>query len=276
MPEGPEIRREADRIAKVLVGHDVEKLHFAFAHLKGFEAQFTHSKVIKVVTRGKALLIEFDNSLSIYSHNQLYGRWYVRKRDDFPNTNRQLRLALHTDQHSALLYSASDIDVLNPSQRKQHAFLKKLGPDLLDPKLSCEAVAQRLQQTRFRRRRLASLLLDQSCLCGPGNYLRSEILFMAGCHPFTRPMDLDQTQCLALATTALELTRRAYITGGITVDPDLVQKLKARGWRRRQYRFYVFARADQDCHFCGGIIVREHHGSRRLYRCETCQSPSSR
>ncbi|MDA9188438.1 endonuclease VIII, partial [bacterium] len=71
MPEGPEIRRAADKIAKVLEGKAIDRIEFAFAHLKPFEAELQSRKVINLETRGKALLIHFDNGLSIYSHNQL-------------------------------------------------------------------------------------------------------------------------------------------------------------------------------------------------------------
>jgi endonuclease-8 len=36
MPEGPEIRRAADKIAKVLEGKAIDRIEFAFAHLKPF------------------------------------------------------------------------------------------------------------------------------------------------------------------------------------------------------------------------------------------------
>ena len=84
-----------------------------------------------VETRGKAMLIHNDNDLSIYSRNQLYGRWYIRKRHSYPRTCRQLRLAIHNARKSALLYSAPDIEVLEPAQIETHPFLSKLGPDVL-------------------------------------------------------------------------------------------------------------------------------------------------
>ncbi|MDP4770378.1 MAG: endonuclease VIII, partial [OM182 bacterium] len=106
MPEGPEIRRAADKIAKVLEGKTVNSIEFAFPHLKPFESDLRSREVTALETRGKALLTHFDNGLSIYSHNQLYGRWYIVKQGTLPKTNRSLRLALHTATHSALLYSA--------------------------------------------------------------------------------------------------------------------------------------------------------------------------
>ena len=81
--------------------------------LRRFRRRMVGAQVTAIDTRGKAMLTRFDNGLSLYSHNQLYGRWYVTRRDRSPNTGRSLRVALHTDSHSAWLYSATDIEVLD-------------------------------------------------------------------------------------------------------------------------------------------------------------------
>ena len=112
MPEGPEIRLAADKVAKVLVGHDIVEVEFGLSRLNRFEKYLTGAAVTAVDTRGKAMLTRFDNGLTLYSHNQLYGKWFTLRRPRLPKTRRQLRVGLHTDTHSALLYSASDIEVL--------------------------------------------------------------------------------------------------------------------------------------------------------------------
>lgn len=189
MPEGPEIRRAADKLERALKARAVREVFFAFDHLKIFEERLREREVVEVETRGKGLLIHFDNGLSIYSHNQLYGRWMVRQAYSYPRTGRQLRLAIHNEQKSALLYSASEIDVLTATQIARHPFLSSLGPDVVCD--GAETVFHQVRAECFRRRRLAALLLDQHFLAGVGNYLRSEILFLAGLHPLLRPCDCD-------------------------------------------------------------------------------------
>ena len=132
MPEGPEIRRAADRIANVLLGRQIEEVFFAFPELCRYEEQIAGTRVAAVDTRGKALLTRFDNDLVLYSHNQLYGRWFTVERGNLPGTRRSLRVALHTESHSALLYSASEISVLTDRQVAAHPFLSRLGPDVLE------------------------------------------------------------------------------------------------------------------------------------------------
>ncbi len=172
MPEGPEIRRVADRLGRVLAGRALAGCEFHHAALAGSSAALEGVSVLTVTARAKALLIGFDNGLTLYSHNQLYGRWYVMPRGRWPSTGRSLRVALHTASHSALLYSASDIELLDDAGLAAHPFLARLGPDVLDPGLNEDEVAARLLLPAFRRRSLAALYLDQSFLAGVGNYLR--------------------------------------------------------------------------------------------------------
>lgn len=225
--------------------------------------------VTAVETRGKALLIHFDAPLIVYSHNQLYGRWMIRDRDDYPETRRQLRLAIHNAEKSALLYSASEIQVLTPRQLSRHAFLSRLGPDVLSADL--DQVLEQLKAKRFCRRRLSSLLLDQQFLAGVGNYLRSEILFVARLHPSRRPIDCDEQELRRLAAAALEVPGQSYRHNGITNDLKLARTLKAAGQRRGRYRHWVFARGGEACRACGTPLVEALAASRRIYHCPACQ-----
>lgn len=272
MPEGPEIHRAADALANALVGHEVEDLYFKFARLHPWIAHLQGQTVQAVEARGKAMLIRFPNALNIYTHNQLYGKWYVRQRDRFPKTNRDLRLALHNTKRSALLYSASDISVLRDEDLGKHKYLARIGPDLLDPQVTVAHVRARLESKTFRRRGLAGLYLDQGFLSGPGNYLRSEILFVAGVLPRRRPADLDDDELDRLAKATVAITRRAYHRKGVTTDDELAATLKAKGWSYRRYRHYVFCRAGKPCHTCGETIQKEEITSRRIYICPGCQS----
>jgi endonuclease VIII len=273
MPEGPEIRQAADRLATALTGQPVAELFFAFDHLRPYQSQLEGRKITAVAPRGKAMVIHFDNNWVIYSHNQLYGQWLIRDAYDYPQTRRQLRLAIHNDHKSALLYSASDIEVLPEGELDNHPYVSKLGPDLLDESVTLAQVQARFHNPTFQRRRLATLLLDQQFLAGPGNYLRSEILFVARVPPQARPVDCTPAQRDALAEAALTLTRRSYQTGGITNDVAQAKRLKQAGQPRHAYRHWVFNRQGLPCFVCQTPIAKTRLGGRRLYYCPPCQEP---
>src|SRR5690625_1766227 len=161
MPEGPEIRRVADRLAEAMAGDPLVRAQFAFPELKRFEGDLAGRRIESITPRGKALLTRFDHGWTLYSHNQLYGVWKIAAPGERPETKRSLRVALETARRAILLYSASDVSMWPSDQIGSHPFLRNLGPDILDPALDVQAVAARLRSPAFRGRALGSLLLDQ-------------------------------------------------------------------------------------------------------------------
>ena len=271
MPEGPEIKLAADELAQAIAGQIAKEVFFAFDHLIPYQARLSGQYVNTVQAKGKAMLVRFGNGLNIYSHNQLYGKWIVRDAYDIPKTNRQLRLAIHNTKKSALLYSASDIEVLPDAALPTHPFLSKLGPDLLDDTTTVDQVIARFTDKNFQRRGLTSLLLDQGFLAGMGNYLRSEVLFVARIHPSLRPVDCTPQQIEQLAGAALTLTRQSYQTRGVTNDLKQAEELRQQGVSYSDYRFRVFNRDAEPCYACGMLIIKDIMGGRRLYFCPSCQ-----
>ncbi len=271
MPEGPEIWRAADEISDAVRGKEIEELFFAFDELKKYEEELLGLKVDSVIPRGKAIITSFNNNLNLYSHNQLYGKWKIANRGETPDTNRSLRAAIHTRDKSALLYSASEIYVLNDEEVEEHDYIKKLGPDVVHPDTTYEEVLARYQDDIFKNRKLSTLLLDQGFLSGLGNYLRSEILFNAKVDPEVRPVDCTEEEIKALAKYSLELSRTSYQTGGVITPPELVQALKEEGATRREYRFFAYGREGKPCYKCGAPIEVIKTGGRKIFYCKNRQ-----
>jgi endonuclease VIII len=271
MPEGPEIRRATDAIAKVLQGERVRKLAFGQAHLLPSQKQFTNVRVLGVEPRGKAVLTHFANGKTIYSHNQLYGEWAIFEKNAEPDTHKQRRIVLDTDQHRIVLYSASDIEVLDSGKVATHPYIAKLGVELLDPSVGLREVVACLNALRWQKKLLAQILLDQAFLAGVGNYLRSEILFVAKLHPWARLIDLNEAQRKSLAKAAITVTRQAYRHAGITNNISSAKRLKATGIPFSSYRHFVFDRAGQSCWVCHTEVVRDEVAGRQLHWCANCQ-----
>jgi endonuclease-8 len=195
----------------------------------------------------------------------------VARAGERPRTTRELRLAIETDRNAILLYSASDIAVLDARGIAAHPFLSKLGPDLLDEATTPEVVRAQLDDRRFAGRTLATVLLDQAFVAGIGNYLRSEMLFVAGIRAQRRPKDLDDAERAALADAIVGVGRQAWKRAGVTNDWQRAQRLKAEGMSFEARRFHVFGRDGLPCWTCGEIVERTETGGRRLYTCPGCQ-----
>lgn len=276
MPEGPEVHREADRVRSRVEKAPVVDVRFVHPKLRRARARMAGAHVERVRARGKAMLLDWSNGLTLYSHNQLYGRWLTRAGHAEPSTRRQLRVAILTERGSAWLYSASDVALIPTDRVDVHPYVARLGLEVLDPATSPRDVGRRLRDPRFARRSLGALLLDQGFVAGLGNYLRSDVLFEASLHPAWRPGALDAGACTRLAHAIHRITWRAYETGGVTNPASRVRRLERAGVSRSERRHLAFARAGEPCWRCRTPLVRTTNAGRRLYLCPACQpAPAS-
>jgi endonuclease VIII len=271
MPEGPEIRRSADAIARALVGQPITRIEYRVPRLARKARALKGAQVTRVYSRGKALLIEFDNGITHYSHNQLYGEWEVHDGAPDPDDGRTVRVVIATPTHTAILYSATQIDLLPTREVERHPYIVALGPDVLDASTTTAVMRRQLEDKRFRGRSLGNLLLDQRFAAGLGNYLRSDILFTAGVRASVRPQDLDDDARKRLAQAIVEVPRRSYRTEGVTNDPARARKAKRAGMPFERYRFLAYGRDGEPCWVCGTPIVRRDEGGRGVYHCAKCQ-----
>ena len=262
MPEGPEIRRAADQLEKAVCGKQLTEVWFAFPALQTYQQALVGERVTALETRGKALLTHFSNGLTLYSHNQLYGVWRVVATGSEPETQRQLRVRLATADQTLLLYSASDIQLLNAEGVASHPFLQRVGPDVLDMTLTEAQVRERLLSKRFRGRQFSGLLLDQAFLAGLGNYLRAEILWQARLAPQYKAQTLSEAQLTDLCHALLAVPRLSYQTRG---------QADGRHHHGALFRFNVFNRAGKPCPRCSSSIEKSMLASRPFYRCPVCQ-----
>ena len=271
MPEGPEIRREADALAHALAGRELTHVEYRIAALAARGRRLRGARVLRVYPRGKALLIEFDRGVTHYSHNQLYGQWRVLRPGRASEDTRAVRVVLGTADRIAILYSATEIELLATDALARHPYLAKLGPDVLAPATTVRAIAARIEDPRYARSSLAALLLDQRFIAGLGNYLRSEILHVARLPGTLRPGDLDHAQRDALARAIHTLPRQSYRTRGITNDLAFARAARAAGEAFEDYRFRVYDRAGLPCRTCGAPVARREAAGRGLFACPTCQ-----
>lgn len=267
MPEGPEIRRAAQALNTALVGRPV-RIQWLHPALQARAEALKGAQVTAVRARSKAMLTTFSTGDVLYSHNQLYGEWVVSRHDE-ALLSRAPRLIADTPEHRVVLYSATDFAWLRLGEEDRHPYLARLGPEVLDEDVTARGVAARL--ALFARRRVADALLDQGVLAGLGNYLRSEICFVARLNPWRRLGDLSEPERHRLARATLDLTRRSFRHGGVCVPDADYRRWRAAGADYEGARFHVFDRAGQPCRVCGQAIERAPLGGRAVFCCVACQ-----
>jgi len=230
---------------------------------------FLGKEVQYVKARSKGLLISVGDYV-MYSTPTLR-RWTVTEHSKPDTTNRSLRVVFGNDKNTARLWSATDIEILEPWELSGHPYLAKLGPDVADLEIDFAEVIAQVSNPKFARRQLSGLLLDQSFLAGVGNYLRSEILFDAGISPYRKVGSMSKSELDSLAKSAIGITALAYHEKGVTVPQELYQTLRDNGLSRYQARHYVFTRDGLECHKCQSLIVHTRLSNRRLDYCPKCQ-----
>ena len=276
MPEGPEIRRSMDKVAAAVSGRVAERVVFGLDRHKPYEDELSGRQVESVTARGKAALVHFagrhgDAGWTVYSHNQLYGKWRTGSAAREPKTSRQLRFAIYGAKRAARLYSASDIRIVRPDDVDSIDYIARLGPDPVNQALDAADIAGQFDDHRFAGRNLGGLLLNQAFVAGIGNYLRSDILHQAGIHPARKPRELHEDERQRLIHALLELPVQAYELAGITNDPQRAARMKEEGVSFGARRHLAFTREGKPCYGCGTRIERFVQGGRRIYLCPVCQ-----
>ena len=267
MPEGPEIRRAAQAVHHGIAGQPL-RMMLAHPALAPMTRALRGATVESVSARSKAMLTRFSTGDVLYSHNQLYGEWVVDRPDE-PLRSRAIRLVLETSAQRAVLYSATDFAWLRHGVENAHPYIAKLGPEVLDDATTVRDIAARLAQ--FPRRRIADALLDQQVLAGLGNYLRSEIAFVAKLNPWRRLGELSDAERHRLAKAVHDITHRSFRTEGVCVPNAMYRAQRQLGATFEAARFFVFDRAQQPCRECGATIERATLGGRKLFVCVACQ-----
>ena len=159
-------------------------------------------------------------------------------------------------------------ELLSPRDLARHPQLSRLGPDLSDDSFDRDLVRQRMRERGTSA--VADVLLDQRVLAGVGNVLKSEILFVAGVHPFTRVETLDDEA----VAHVLDVSRRLM---KMNVEPSSASGAqRGRHTTGRMNPFetlWVYGRGGQPCRTCGSRIRSRKTGSdaRLTYWCPTCQ-----
>ncbi|MBF0316189.1 MAG: hypothetical protein HQK50_16560 [Oligoflexia bacterium] len=235
------------------------------------KSQFASLKnlvVSKLIRHGKYLFWFFENTTGaiMVSHLGMSGKWLIDTSDAPLLKHTHLRFY---GKNFTLSYidprRFGEIGVLSSSAYT--AKLKKLGPDALSPHLNL-AYLQELF-SRYPSRSLKKILLDQTALCGIGNYLASEIMVRAHLLPTRELASLtppDIKNLLRAIKTSINLSIKAQ---GLTFD-GAYRDLHGKAGNTSS-SLLVFQQAS--CGQCkkGQKVVRIVQDGRSTFYCKQCQ-----
>ena len=143
--------------------------------------------------------------------------------------------------------------------------LKILGPEPLGADFSPEYLAHKLEHSR---RKIKTLLLDQSVVARIGNIYADEVLFQSGIRPDAIASNLNQEQIEKLHLAIQEVLGIALEKGGTTFS-DYLNLLGVNG--NYGSVAWVYRRPGEPCRVCGTPIEKIKLGGRSTHFCPQCQ-----
>lgn len=271
MPELPEVETIIRGLRQKIVGQEiigigVNLLKIVRGKKKKFISLAEGARIQEIRRRGKIILIDLSNGMSLLIHLKLTGQLiYARPKEPMAkhthlifnlSNGRQLRY-IDLRQFGYFLLAKT-------SQLSQLPQLKDLGPDPL--KVSLDEFKKLLSK---RRGRIKSLLLNQMFLAGIGNIYADEALHRAKIHPLQPAHTLSSSKVKRLHQAIREVLTEAIKQKGSSVS-DYVDSSGQDGNYQKFHR--VYQREGKPCLACQTKIARLKIGNRSSYFCPNCQS----
>lgn len=268
MPEGDSLHGLAARLRPRLEGQQLERCRLRD---RGAVAALERQVVDEVRAVGKHLLIGVGGRWYLRIHLGMRGR--VRSYPaacDRGDRDYSASVVLVTSANQIVFRETARADVFPKSLLPEQPGLRELGPDLVSVRPDLTAIVRRARAPQHRGRAISELLLDQRVAAGVGNVYKSEVLFMAGLHPWRTVASLGDGQLTQLYGLASELLVANSRPG------------KRRFVRHRtrpfapaatEQRLWVYRRTGRACLRCRTVIrsARRGESARTTYWCPTCQ-----
>ena len=274
MPEGDSIFRAARTLHRALAGRTVIRFESVFPRLSRVDTDhpLRGRTIDRVEARGKHLLIWFSGDLVLRTHMRMHGSWHIyRPGERWQRPHHDMRIVIATAAIEAVAFNVPVAEFATAAALARSPAIAGLGPDLLTEAFDPDEAIRRLEARGDLS--IAEALLDQTAIAGIGNIYKSETLFVARVHPFTRVAALSRDTLSRIVSAAAILMRaniRESAAGGILAYSG---PRRTTGRADPSARLWVYGRAGKPCRRCGTPIQRRRHGphARSTYWCERCQ-----
>ena len=258
MPEGDTIHRAAALLRAALLDRPLTRVEVPRA---AGPIPRPGQRVAAVEARGKHLLVHVGG-LVIHTHLRMTGSWRVyRPGERWRTSPRAARVVLGVSGAVAVCAASPVVEVLDAAALARHPTLRRLGPDLCDPRADLDAAAARLRAVAPDRT-IGEALLDERTASGIGNVYRCDVLFLHGLDPWTPIGMVADSELREVLATAARLLRDNVDRPRRTTVP-----------RAPEGSLWVYGRAGRPCRRCGGPIARDRMGDppREVTWCPGCQ-----
>ena len=215
MPEGPEVAYMAYMLQKKFRGARLKKITISGGRYKrhgapvGFKPFLGNLPLIIRLfgNKGKLFYIEFtgfDQVLVVTLG--LTGHFVMEK-------SRHSHYLFETSKGTFYMEDMRNFGTISLMSRERlEKRLKKLGPDMLGTRkeISFGLFRERMRLPKNRQKQIAVVLLDQTVVCGVGNYVRSEAFYQARILPFALVKSLSDRELKRLYLALRKILQKAF------------------------------------------------------------------
>lgn len=220
MPEGPECKLTTNYLQEKLGDKILTEVTILSGKYKdknpvGYQefVQFLPFNIVEIGCKGK--LIYFvchteERTFYILNSLRMTGRWQN-----------------YQDEYCRWVFKCSDgtecwfrnprsfatIDFV--SEEDWQTKLNGLGPDIMTDEFSLDIWRHLL--TKYKRKNITSLLMDQSIMAGCGNYIKAEVLYRARVSPHRKAGSLDENESKLIYQALKDVTDIAYNQKGVSI-----------------------------------------------------------
>lgn len=284
MPELPEvetIRRGLEKcIVKEKGGKVVRVDVFEAKSFIGDSSEILNTRVGLLRRRGKALIFDFENGMSLICHLRMTGQliWVSKTRrfaGGHPNDNfiaelpnKQTRIVIEFENGKLFFNDQRKfgfMKVMESEVVEDDSFIKKLAKEPWE--MTGDELYQKLQ--RHKGAPIKSIILDQTIVAGLGNIYADEALYFAKINPKRKAGKVTKEEADLLIEGARVVMERSLEAGGSTIR----NYVKSDGTKGDYLELFakVFNRQGQKCERCGSEIVKTKVGGRGTHFCPMCQ-----
>jgi formamidopyrimidine-DNA glycosylase len=284
MPELPEVETVRRDLARVYLGHRLERIvvtgrRTVRRHPPDLLKSLAGRTLVATGRHGKYLLLEWDDGQVLVVHLRMSGQLLAAQRGGplAPHTHAVLtfegagELRFVDPRTFGELFLATPLQLAGPTGShlplvaSRLAELDHLGPDALDAD-----VARFRDTLAGRRAPLKSLLVDQRVIAGVGNIYADEICFAARLRPDRPGGSLKRPELKRLTDATHTLLQSAIDARGSSLVDEGYRDLQGAPGRF-QLKHKVYGRQGQKCGSCGRDIERAHFGAKSAFLCRKCQ-----
>lgn len=236
-------------------------------------------KITKIGRRGKALLIDLENGITMMVHLRMTGQLIFRGEENFAGghptdnffdelPNKQTRVEIDLTNGKLFFNDQRKfgfIKVLETNEVENDKFIKSLAKEPWD-----------MTKTEFKENLMhhksapiKATILDQKVIAGVGNIYADEALYFAKIHPKRETGSLTDKEIEKLLEGIKTVMQKSIDSGGSTMKTYV----KADGTKGDYLRLFakVFRREGEPCDNCGKEIVKIRVAGRGTHICPNCQ-----